>query len=205
MSETNSPDILGALEAESVQVIQGESVALDLERIGAVKAPSRPGLVHLEEKLTGLLTHIADDYWLRALMLASDDGLVIAKARNQGVEPAHEEALAAFAALCDGIGERAVRDSLMETLDEISLRGADQSHLCIRSFKIGPKRFLLIATTRAHAPAQFVTDQALAQCQALLAQSYSENPAPTAPAAPSSWRRCLHRALARLQNSGFFA
>lgn len=206
---TNHANKIESLEAESVEVIQGESVVIDLERIGAVEAPERPGLVHLEQKLTDLLTQIADEYWLRALMIASEDGLVIARAGNQGVDPAQEETLAAFAALCDSIGGRAVRDSLLDSLDEISLRGADRSHICIRSFKIGSSRFLLIAATRAHAPAKFVTDQALAQCGALLEQSYSISQATTGSEAHShgpsdSWRRYFHRALAHLQNSGLF-
>lgn len=168
----------------------------------------RRGLVHLERDLTALLTQIADEYLLRALMIASEDGLVIAKASNQGLEQTQEDALAAFSALCNGVGERAVRDSLLDSVDEITLRAPDRAHISIRSLRVGPMRLLLIAATRAHSPAKFVTDQALAQCGALLSEFYAADPASSGLEADTqsqgAWRRFFHRTLAQIQNSGFF-
>lgn len=160
-------------------------------------------LHHLEQELTGVLSRFARTHRFSSLLIASSDGLVIAKSERSK----QESVLAALAALCDGVCARVRRESILPTLDEITLRARDGVRLTIRNFSDLDEQFLLIASSPGAIP-RSITDEIIGTCGALLHRALSplSEPALAVPqqARDSIWRRAAQRLLSPLRTSTLF-
>lgn len=157
-------------------------------------------LCHLEQELTAILTDLAQNHRLDGLMVASSDGLAIAK--SEKLE--QDTVFAAIAALCDGICTRVRREPSLELVDEITLRSRNGARLMIRSFAGMEGKFLLVASA-THSIPRWVIDEAIDECGTLLHSFLSplslQEFSTQVHAPPSIWRRAVRRLLAPLRTS----
>jgi len=227
---------IGAVDTDAIQLIQQPELSEAAGKIGAVEAPAVPigspqrladsptframedrlsesariasindrrSLHHLEQELTIVLSSFARTHRLSSLLIASADGLVIARSEKSK----QESVLAALAALCDGVCARVRRESVLTSVDEITLRARDGARLTIRDFTGLEEPFLLIASSSTAIP-RSITDEVIRACGALLQRFFSplSEPAFDAPAQAraSIWRRAAQQLLASLRTSTLF-
>lgn len=241
-ASNSSPDAvehrpgIGAVDTDTIHLIQQPELSEIAGKIGAVEAPAVPigstqqlaesptframedrlsesariaslndqrSLYHLEQELTAILSRFAQLHRFSSLLIASADGLVIAKSERSK----QESVLAALAALCDGVCARVRRESILTSVDEITLRARDGGRLTIRDFSDLDEQFLLIVSS-PRAISRSMTDEVIRECGASLHRFLSpfSEPAPATPeqTRASIWRRAIQRLLSPLRTSTLF-
>jgi len=122
--------------------------------------------------LSECLTVILDD-WVKnskidGLMIATDDGLMVAK---NSVGEAGEH-MAAVAALFDTIVQRIQDGMIVKNVRELTLRGADGELVVVRNFDGLDARFFLLAYASTQVTYRMVTNKILKEAGILLSTHF---------------------------------
>lgn len=168
-----SANRIGAVEAPTVSFASAEALESS-PTFKAMEGRLREGariasinecrsLHHLETELGSELEACGRTHRLNGLMIASPDGLVIAKSAKLE----QELVVAAIAALCEGVCTRIRGEALLASVDEITLRSRNGGRLTIRTFTAMEQTFLLVIRSR-HAVPMWMSDEIIARCGRLL-------------------------------------
>ena len=122
----------------------------------------------LARDLTAVLEASLKDGKLDALMVATDDGLVIAESRRMD----RGEVLAAISTLCESIATRLQRESLIERIEEMSIRGEHGEQIIVRYFPGLGQRYFLLGFSRKHVPYRRAMTVTVRRCSDLLRQHF---------------------------------
>lgn len=137
------------------------------------------GEIHLERQLTAILDELVAAGGMEALMIGSDEGLLVAQSSSasKGV------VLAAISSLFEQTVTRAQREGLVAGVEEMTLRGFAGEQIIVRYFP-GLQHFFLIAYSARKCTYRRTTNTALRRCGELLNRMFGEKktaePAPDA-------------------------
>ena len=137
------------------------------------------GAIHLEAQLTAILDALVTSGGMDALMIGSDDGLLVA----QSSSASKGEILAAISSLFEQTVSRAQREGLVSRVEEMTLRGFAGEQLIVRYFP-GLPRFFLIAYAARKCTYRRTTNLALRRCGDLLERMFGEKEERHAPESP---------------------
>ena len=125
--------------------------------------------------LSELLTIVLDD-WVKnskveGLMIATDDGLMVAKSSDGRAD----EHMAAVAALFEDVVKRIQDGVIVKSVRELSLRGADGELVVVRNFDGLDGRFFLLAYASTQVPYRMVTNRVLKEAGILLSTHFGNS------------------------------
>ncbi|MBL8178779.1 MAG: hypothetical protein JNK48_29160 [Bryobacterales bacterium] len=179
MQEENptQPVRIGGVELDDIALIQGprleESVQFhemegrlrDSEAI--VNALRKRGDRHLDLMLTQTLDELVASSKLDGMMIATDEGFPVAasNAAEQG------EVLAAICCLFATTVRRTQNEGLIESVEEMTLRGFGNEQIVMRFLPGLEKKYFLVAWSRKQCSHRRATASALKTCTKLLAQA----------------------------------
>ena len=132
----------------------------------------------LARDLSVVLEASLADGKLDALLVATDDGLVVAESHRmeQG------EILAAISTLCENIASRLQREGVLTEIEEMSIRGAHGEQIIVRYFPGDGNRYFLLGFSRRLVPYRRAMTVTLRKCAGLLNNHFpGENPGPATP------------------------
>lgn len=127
------------------------------------------GAIHLEQQLTAILDELVASGGMDALMIGSDDGLLVA----QSSSASKGEVLAAISSLFEQTVGRAQREGLVGRVEEMSLRGFAGEQMIVRHFP-GLSHFFLIAYAARKCTYRRTTSTALRRCGELLERMFAD-------------------------------
>ncbi len=132
----------------------------------------------LARDLSAVLEASLADGKLDALLVATDDGLVVAESHRmeQG------EVLAAISTLCENIASRLQREGVLTEIEEMSIRGSRGEQLIVRYFPGDGQRYFLLGFSRRLVPYRRAMTVTLRKCAGLLSNHFpGDNPEPANP------------------------
>ncbi len=171
---TQEPDLAGSADFQSIEgrLKQSEEI------VNAIRAR---GDFPLGELLTQALETIVAQSGLDGMMIASEEGLAVAQSQAVG----DSDILAAIGCLFDSTVRRAHAEALIESVEEMTLRGEAGEQIIVRYFPGMERRFVLVAYSRQPCAHRRATARALKQCGELLALAvHGPNPKRRARRAP---------------------
>jgi predicted regulator of Ras-like GTPase activity (Roadblock/LC7/MglB family) len=130
------------------------------------------GEFHLETLLVQTLDQFVALGGLDGMMIASDEGLVVAQSSAAN----RADILAAVGSLFENTVKRAQSEGLIESVEEMTLRGFGGEQIVVRYFPGVEKRFFLIAYSREPRSYRRVTARALKICGDLLLHARRPRP-----------------------------
>ncbi|MDX1984397.1 MAG: hypothetical protein SFV51_29260 [Bryobacteraceae bacterium] len=138
-----------------------------------VEAMEARGELALDQLLTRALDRIIGQCELEGLMIASEDGLPVAQ--SSGVS--RGEIPAAIACLCESTVRRAQAEGMVESVEEMTLRGFGGEQIIVRYLPGFDRRFALVAWSKQPCAHRRATMTAIRRCGELLALAL-EGPPP---------------------------
>ncbi len=124
----------------------------------------------LSKRLTTVLDHWLNRSKLENMLIATDDGLIVAHSSTKEVN----EQMVAIAALFENIVKRVQNGQIMSHVRELSLRGNNGELISIRNFNNLDNRFFLIAYAPSQVTYRMVTNRVLKEAGELLIQHFDQ-------------------------------
>ncbi|MFO1490360.1 MAG: hypothetical protein U1F77_05030 [Kiritimatiellia bacterium] len=118
----------------------------------------------LARDLTAVLEATLAEGKLDGLMVATDDGLVVAESHRME----RGEVLAAISTLCENIASRLRRENVLEGIEEMSIRGSHGEQIIVRYFAGIDQRYFLLGFSRRLVPYRRAMTVTLRRCGELL-------------------------------------
>lgn len=150
-----------------------------------VESMQARGDLRLDEMLTEMLDQLVAEGKVDGLMIGSEEGFVVA----QSARMQQPEVLAAIGALFEQTVRRVQQERIVESMEEMVLRGFSGEQVVMRYFPGMEKRFFLVSLAKEPCAYRRVTTRALKRCGDLLARALglrpARRPAVAVPAPPS--------------------
>lgn len=129
-----------------------------------------PEIDRLDVRLADILEELVAASGLDGMMIGSEQGLLVAETNRV----TNGTVLAAMGALFEATVLRAEEERLLDSVEEMSLRGEHGAHVVVRYFPHLGKRFFLVAYSSTTRPHRKATNAALKRCGSLLLGAYGE-------------------------------
>ena len=181
-SPTESENRIGSVDLDDVFLTQAPHLedSDDFKRMGdrlqvseeVFASLQKRSDFHLEDLLTETLDGLVAGGNLDGMMIASDEGFVIA----QSSEVDQGEILAAMGSLFESTVTRAQNESLIKSVEEMTLRGFDGEQIIVRYFPDLEREYFLVAHSAKHCAYRRDTTRALKICGELLALALRHSP-----------------------------
>jgi len=125
--------------------------------------------------LSELITIILDDWVenskIEGLMIATDDGLIVAENSHGNTD----EHMASIAALFEEVVQRVQNGKIVDRVQELTLRGTRGELIIVRNFEGLSDRFYLLAYASAQVAYRMVTNRVLKEAGQLLSAHFEKH------------------------------